>query len=153
VLTEDPAHGRSTTEVDWSDTNTHVRAIDRSDENIVGLIYQDRATGERMAAYRAGQKDTQGAIDPTIAAVTRAARRSIRMPPPPMPTRARRMRRRRWWSRCIVRTAEKEVAACGWARDRQDARLGAKRLACAPSKRHRYVKTRGDHHPHEGATA
>lgn len=71
VLTEDPAHGRSTTEVDWSDANTHVRAIDRSDENIVGLIYQDRATGERMAAYRAGQKDTQGAIDPAIAAVTK----------------------------------------------------------------------------------
>src|SRR5215510_8845383 len=44
VLAEDPAHSRNTTEVDWSDANTHVRAIDRSDENIVGLIYEDRAT-------------------------------------------------------------------------------------------------------------
>jgi hypothetical protein len=72
VLAEDPAHGRNATEVDWSDANTHVRAIDRSDENIVGLVFQDRATGERMAAYRAGQKDNgPGAIDPTIAAVTK----------------------------------------------------------------------------------
>jgi hypothetical protein len=71
VLGEDPAHGRNTTEVDWSDANTHVRAIDRSDENIVGVIYQDRATGERMAAFKAGQKEGQGGIDPMIAAVTK----------------------------------------------------------------------------------
>ena len=37
----------------------------------MGLVYQDRATGERMAAYSAGQKESQGAIDPTIAAVTK----------------------------------------------------------------------------------
>jgi hypothetical protein len=72
VLAEDPAKGRSATEVDWSDANTHVRAIDRSDENIVGLVYQDRGTGERMAAYRAGQRETPGAVDPTVAAVTKA---------------------------------------------------------------------------------
>jgi hypothetical protein len=72
VLGEDPAHGRNTTEVDWSDANTHVRAVDRSDESIVGLIYQDRATGERMAAFKAGQKDTQGGIDPMIAAATKS---------------------------------------------------------------------------------
>jgi hypothetical protein len=72
VLPEDPSKGRNATEVDWADAYTHVRAIDRSDETIVGLVYQDRATGERMAAYRAGQKDNSGAIDPTISAVTRA---------------------------------------------------------------------------------
>ncbi len=71
VLAADPSKGRSSTEVDWSDATTHVRALDRSDENIVALVYQDRATGERMAAYRAGQTDTSGAIDPTIAAVTK----------------------------------------------------------------------------------
>jgi len=72
VLPEDPSKGRNATEVDWADAYTHVRAIDRSDENIVGLVYQDRATGERMAAWRAGQKDNSGALDPTIAAATRA---------------------------------------------------------------------------------
>jgi hypothetical protein len=71
VLPEDPAHGRNTTEVDWSDATTHVRAVDRSDENIVGLIFQDRATGERMAAFKAGNKDNDGAIDPSILAVTK----------------------------------------------------------------------------------
>ena len=72
VLPEDPSKGRNATEVDWADAYTHVRAIDRSDENIVGLVYQDRATGERMAAFRAGQKDTSGAIDPMIAQATHA---------------------------------------------------------------------------------
>ncbi len=72
VLSEDPAHGRNMTEVDWADAYIHVRAIDRSDENIVGLVFQDRATGERMAAFRAGQKDQGGGIDPTIAAVTKS---------------------------------------------------------------------------------
>src|SRR5439155_17713494 len=56
VLAEDPAHGRNTTEVDWSDANTHVRAIDRSDENIVGVVFQDRATGDRLAAFKPGQR-------------------------------------------------------------------------------------------------
>ena len=55
-----------------ADATVHVRAIDRSDENILGLVFQDRATGERMAAFRAGIKDTSGAIDPMIAAVTKS---------------------------------------------------------------------------------
>jgi hypothetical protein len=70
VLAEDPAVGRNTTEVDWADSSTHVRAIDRSSENILGLVYEEKATGERMAAYRASHKDNQGAIDPAIAAAT-----------------------------------------------------------------------------------
>jgi len=70
VLVEDPAVGRNTTEVDWADTTTHVRAIDRSSENILGLVYEEKGTAERMAAYRASHKDNSGAIDPTIAAAT-----------------------------------------------------------------------------------
>lgn len=72
VLAEDPAQGRNTTEVDWADTSTHVRAIDRSSENILALVFEERGTAERMAAYRAAHKENQGAIDPTIAAATSA---------------------------------------------------------------------------------
>jgi hypothetical protein len=70
VLAEDPAVGRNTTEVDWADNATHVRAIDRSSENILGLVYEEKSTAERMAAYRASHKDNSGAIDPAIAAAT-----------------------------------------------------------------------------------
>jgi hypothetical protein len=70
VLVEDPAAGRNTTEVDWADNSTHVRAIDRSSENILGLVYEEKGTAERMAAYRASHKDNSGAIDPSIAAAT-----------------------------------------------------------------------------------
>jgi len=71
LLSEDPARGRNATEVDWGDATTHVRAIDRSYENIVGLVYQEKATATRLAAFRAANKDNEGAIDPTISAVTR----------------------------------------------------------------------------------
>jgi len=70
VLAEDGAVGRNTTEVDWADTSTHVRAIDRSSENILGLVYEEKGTAERMVAYRASHKENQGAIDPAIAAAT-----------------------------------------------------------------------------------
>jgi hypothetical protein len=70
VLAEDPAAGRNTTEVDWADQSTHVRAIDRSSENILGLVYEEKGTADRMVAYRASHKDNSGAIDPSIAAAT-----------------------------------------------------------------------------------
>jgi hypothetical protein len=63
VLAEDPAAG-------WADNAIHVRAIDRSSENILGLIYEEKGTAERMAAYRASHKDNSGAIDPSITAAT-----------------------------------------------------------------------------------
>jgi hypothetical protein len=71
VLTEDPARGRNSTEVDWADKVVHVRALDRSSENIVGLVFQDRAVADRMVAIRAGQKGDEGGIDPTISGITR----------------------------------------------------------------------------------
>jgi len=70
VLAEDPATGRNTTEVDWADNSTHVRAIDRSSENILGLVFEEKGTADRMAAYKASHKDNSGAIDPAIAAAT-----------------------------------------------------------------------------------
>lgn len=71
VLPEDAAHGRMATEVDWVDANSHVRAIDRSFENLVGVVLEERSTAEKMAAFKASQKSDEGQIDPTVAAVTR----------------------------------------------------------------------------------
>jgi hypothetical protein len=72
VLAEDAAHGRNATEVDWVDATTHVRAIDRSSENVVGMVFQERGTADRLAAFRATQKKEGGEIDPSVSAVTRA---------------------------------------------------------------------------------
>jgi hypothetical protein len=71
VLAADPAHGRVTTNVDWVDASTRIRAIDRSDENVVGLVFEDRAISDRLAAVRAQNKGDEGGIDPSIQAITR----------------------------------------------------------------------------------
>jgi hypothetical protein len=72
VLPEDPAHGRNATEVDWADSTIHVRAIDRSGENLVGLGFEEKTTADRLAAITAQQKgEDTGGIDPTIAAITK----------------------------------------------------------------------------------
>jgi len=70
ALAQDYEHGRSFAESDWVDTTTHVRAIDRSYENVLGLVYEERVTADRLAAFRATQKNQDGTIDPQIAAFT-----------------------------------------------------------------------------------
>ncbi|MET0592955.1 MAG: hypothetical protein ABW133_09665, partial [Polyangiaceae bacterium] len=41
---------------------------------ILGLVYEERGTAERMVAYKASHKDNSGAIDPAIAAATTGTR-------------------------------------------------------------------------------
>jgi hypothetical protein len=71
VLAADPGAGRSFNEVAWMDGSIRVRALDRSDENMVGLVFEERATADRLAAFRATHKEDPGAIDPSIQQVTR----------------------------------------------------------------------------------
>jgi len=72
ALAADFEHGRASTEVDWVDASTHVRALDRSGENILALVYEDRSTSDRNLAWRGAQKGDDNAIDPMIAAATKA---------------------------------------------------------------------------------
>jgi hypothetical protein len=71
VLAADPAHGRENTVVDWQDATTRIRAIDRSDEKLVALVFENRAASDRLAAIRAQNKSDDGAVDPSIQAITR----------------------------------------------------------------------------------
>jgi len=71
VLAANAAQGRANTHVDWMDATRRVRAIDRSDENIVGLVIEDRGIADRLAAFRAQNKGDDAAIDPSIQAITR----------------------------------------------------------------------------------
>lgn len=71
VRDADPAQGLKLPEADWVDAKTHVRAIDRSYENVLGLVYEERETAKAIAAlWKANQTDPN-AIDPEILAITR----------------------------------------------------------------------------------
>ena len=71
VLPVDESQGRFATTVDWVDATMKVRAIDRSNENLVGLVFEERATADRLAGIRAQQKGDDSGIDPSIQAITR----------------------------------------------------------------------------------
>jgi hypothetical protein len=71
VLAADPAQDRPNTTVDWVDATMRVRAIDRSDEKLVGLVFEERTTAERLAAFRSQNKGDDTGIDPSIQAITK----------------------------------------------------------------------------------
>jgi hypothetical protein len=71
IRTPDPAQGVDRTTADWQDKATHVRAVDRSNEHILGIVLEDRNTLASLASLRAVKAGDPFAIDPAIAAVTK----------------------------------------------------------------------------------
>jgi hypothetical protein len=67
----DASQGVDRTTADWQDKTTHVRAVDRSSEHIVGVVLEDRSTLSGLAMLRVNKATDPFAIDPSIAAVTR----------------------------------------------------------------------------------
>jgi len=68
------AQGRSSTTIDWQDSATHVRALDRS--GTLGLVYEDRATLANIGVLRANKEEDPLAVDPSITAATRGVGRA-----------------------------------------------------------------------------
>jgi len=66
-----PALGLERTTTDWQDKNSHLRADDRSNEHLVGVILEDKRTLANLSTLRAHKAVDPFAIDPAIAAVTR----------------------------------------------------------------------------------
>jgi hypothetical protein len=64
------AQGLERTEVDWQDRTDHLRAIDRANEHLVGLVVEDKSTLQNLSALRSNKPTDPFAIDPAIAAVT-----------------------------------------------------------------------------------
>jgi hypothetical protein len=60
------------TEVDWQDRSTHLRAVDRSNEHICGLVLEDKGTLANLVSLRSNKPTDPFAIDPSIAAITKA---------------------------------------------------------------------------------
>ena len=71
IRTADAAQGLDRTTADWQDKATHVRAVDRSSEHILGIVLEDRSTLGSLASLRVNKAGDPFAIDPSIAAVTK----------------------------------------------------------------------------------
>ncbi len=72
VRAADPAHGLNFTTVDWQDANTHLRAVDRSNNShLVAVVFEDRGTLNNIERLRANKVEDPLAMDPSIAAITK----------------------------------------------------------------------------------
>ncbi len=71
VRAADPSQGIHYTTTDWQDGTTHLRAVDRSAQNIVGVVLEDRNTLNALAQLRANKAEDPLALDPSIRAITR----------------------------------------------------------------------------------
>jgi hypothetical protein len=71
IRAADASQGIDRTTADWQDRTTHVRAVDRSNEHILGIVLEDRSTLSGLAMLRSHKASDPFAIDPSIAAVTK----------------------------------------------------------------------------------
>ncbi len=67
----DAPHEIERTTADWQDPLTHLRAIDRSNEHLVGIVLEEKRTLANLATLRANKAPDPFAIDPSISAVTK----------------------------------------------------------------------------------
>jgi hypothetical protein len=71
IRTADTSQGLDRTTADWQDKTTHLRAVDRANEHLVGIVLEDRSTLSSLASLRSVKASDPFAIDPSIAAVTK----------------------------------------------------------------------------------
>lgn len=71
IRAADASQGLERTEADWQDGKSHLRAVDRSNEHIAGIVLEERNTLGNLAALRANKPVDPFALDPSIANLTR----------------------------------------------------------------------------------
>ncbi len=71
VRAADPSRGVDRPTTDWQDNATHLRAIDRSGEHLIGIVFEDKRTLSNLASLRSNKPQDPFALDPSIAALTR----------------------------------------------------------------------------------
>lgn len=76
VQKADPAKGINANTVDWKDGSTHLRAVDRSESNTLGLVVEELSTVSNLAALRTNKLSDPNEIDPSITAVTGGTNRT-----------------------------------------------------------------------------
>jgi hypothetical protein len=67
-----PDATRSSMEVDWKDSATHLRLIERS-ETAHALAFEDNGTAGNINALRVNKPAQDDGIDPSVAAIMRGA--------------------------------------------------------------------------------
>jgi hypothetical protein len=72
----DPAKGIQTSTVDWKDGANHLRAVDRTNDRVVGIVIEDSSVLANLAALRPNKMADPNEIDPSIVAVTRGTNRT-----------------------------------------------------------------------------
>lgn len=72
----DPAKNIIATTVDWKDGIQHLRAVDRSNDHVVGIVIEENATLSNLAALRPNKMADPMEIDPSVVAVTKGTNRS-----------------------------------------------------------------------------
>jgi hypothetical protein len=70
VQAADASKGLNFQEVDWKDSTTHLRIIDRG-ASLVVFAYEDNSTVASLGSLRANKPPPGNEIDPAVAAVTR----------------------------------------------------------------------------------
>jgi hypothetical protein len=71
IRAADPTQGVMYTTTDWQDGTTHVRAVDRSFEHLVGVALEEGQTYRSLSQLRANKEEDPLAMDPSISAITR----------------------------------------------------------------------------------
>jgi hypothetical protein len=71
IRAADPSQNLERTEADWQDVKSHLRAIDRSGEHIVGIAIEDRNTLVNLPSLRSFKPADPFALDPSIANITK----------------------------------------------------------------------------------
>lgn len=66
-----PEKGVYAPTVEWKDATSHMRAIDRSGERVLGLAVEESATASNIAALRPNKLPDPMEIDPSVLAVTK----------------------------------------------------------------------------------
>jgi hypothetical protein len=67
----DPAKGVDRPTADWQDNSSHLRAVDRSGEHLIGIVLEDKHTLSNLASLRSNKAQDPFALDPSIAALTK----------------------------------------------------------------------------------
>lgn len=85
----DPALDLRSTETDWADAGTRVRAVDRGWENVLGLVFEQRETARSIVELRkANAAPDPNAIDPAVLEIMRGGG-SDAPPPADAPAKSR----------------------------------------------------------------
>jgi hypothetical protein len=71
IRAADPSKGLERTEADWQDGRSHLRAIDRSGEHLVGIVMVDKNTEMNLPSLRTYKAADPFALDPSVANITK----------------------------------------------------------------------------------